>query len=146
MSCTLTDIYVATVLHQHNMRMLHWNVRGEDFDAAHKLFEEMTDELGKHIDVIAEAMIMSGLTPLALPCVIEYAKEADFNILVLETGKCYDSEEAYKALQIIFTQLLDMYERAEEDSNISRSAKLMLDKNYEFLSLEAKYKNVARLK
>ena len=145
--CPLTKLYVATVMHQHNMRILHWKVVGEGFDAAHKLFEDMTNTLGEHIDAIAEVLIMGGFNPLTLQQVISCAQGEDFSILELDPCINYDSEDAYRALQCIFTHLLCLYEEAKESDMVPQNVKDgMIQKHYEFLSLEAKYKNIARMK
>jgi starvation-inducible DNA-binding protein len=38
----------------------HWNVKGSDFIQLHKLFDELYEEMGEHVDTIAERMAALG--------------------------------------------------------------------------------------
>lgn len=38
----------------------HWNVKGSDFIQLHKLFDDLYEEMGEHVDTIAERMAALG--------------------------------------------------------------------------------------
>lgn len=49
----LTDLHSQT-------KFAHWNVKGPNFIALHKLFDELADELAEHVDEIAERVTALG--------------------------------------------------------------------------------------
>lgn len=46
------------------LKQAHWNIKGSDFIALHKLFDEVAEELEGHIDTIAERIEALGGTAL----------------------------------------------------------------------------------
>lgn len=46
------------------LKQAHWNVKGPEFIALHKLFDEVAEELEEHIDTIAERAAALGGTVL----------------------------------------------------------------------------------
>jgi starvation-inducible DNA-binding protein len=45
---------------QTQCKQAHWNVRGPDFIALHKLFDEITEDAEEYVDLIAERAIQLG--------------------------------------------------------------------------------------
>lgn len=45
-------------------KQAHWNVKGQQFIALHKLFDEIAEELEEHIDTLAERVTALGGTAL----------------------------------------------------------------------------------
>ena len=41
-------------------KQAHWNVKGPNFIALHKLFDELYDEVGEHVDDLAERLVALG--------------------------------------------------------------------------------------
>lgn len=54
---SVTDLYAQ-------LKQAHWNVKGPEFIALHKLFDEIAEELEEHIDTIAERAAALGGTVL----------------------------------------------------------------------------------
>lgn len=52
------DLYAQT-------KQAHWNVKGTEFIALHKLFDAIAEEVENHIDIIAERITSLGGTTLA---------------------------------------------------------------------------------
>jgi len=52
-----TDLYAQ-------LKQAHWNVKGPEFIALHKLFDEIAEELEGHVDTIAERITALGGTAL----------------------------------------------------------------------------------
>lgn len=46
------------------LKQAHWNVKGSDFIALHKLFDELAEDLEEHVDAIAERITALGGTAL----------------------------------------------------------------------------------
>lgn len=45
---------------QTQAKQAHWNVKGPDFIALHKLFDEVNDAVGEYVDEIAERAVQLG--------------------------------------------------------------------------------------
>jgi len=52
------DLYAQT-------KQAHWNVKGPEFIALHKLFDDIAEDVENHIDIIAERITSLGGTTLA---------------------------------------------------------------------------------
>jgi starvation-inducible DNA-binding protein len=44
----------------HQAKQAHWNVKGENFIALHKLFDEIVDSAEEYMDLIAERAVQLG--------------------------------------------------------------------------------------
>jgi len=53
----LSDLYSQT-------KQAHWNVKGEEFIALHKLFDEFAEDLAGYVDEIAERAVQLGGTAM----------------------------------------------------------------------------------
>jgi starvation-inducible DNA-binding protein len=47
---------------QTQCKQAHWNVKGPDFIALHKLFDEINEEVEEYVDLIAERLVQLGGT------------------------------------------------------------------------------------
>ena len=45
---------------QAQCRQAHWNVKGPDFIALHKLFDDVNESVGEYIDLLAERVVQLG--------------------------------------------------------------------------------------
>lgn len=45
---------------QTQMKQAHWNVKGPNFIALHKLFDEIYEAVGEYVDLIAERIVQLG--------------------------------------------------------------------------------------
>jgi starvation-inducible DNA-binding protein len=52
-----TDLYAQ-------LKHAHWNVKGKEFIALHKLFDELAEEINGHVDIVAERITSLGGTAL----------------------------------------------------------------------------------
>src|SRR2546428_4505439 len=48
-------------------KQAHWNVKGPQFIALHKLFDEINDAGGEYVDLLAERVVQLGGTPQGTP-------------------------------------------------------------------------------
>lgn len=63
--CQLLNARLADVIDlQRQAKQAHWNVKGPQFIALHKLFDEISGSLDEHIDDIAERITALGGTAL----------------------------------------------------------------------------------
>lgn len=45
---------------QTQCKQAHWNIKGEDFIALHKLFDEINEDVEEYIDLVAERVVQLG--------------------------------------------------------------------------------------
>lgn len=66
-----TDLYLQ-------LKHAHWNIKGKEFIALHKLFDEIAEEIEDQVDVIAERITALGGT--AFGTVQEVAKNTELRV------------------------------------------------------------------
>lgn len=119
------------------MKHAHWNIKGKEFIALHKLFDEIAEEVENQVDVIAERVTSLGGT--ALGTVQEIVKNT--NLRVFPTN-IFDMEEIIVHLAHNFAILgelardhIDASEKLDDmaTNDIYIDLVRMLDKNLWFL-------------
>ena len=61
--CTLLNARLADTSDMTTMaKQAHWNVKGPNFIALHKMFDELWDDLNDYVDLIAERIAQLGST------------------------------------------------------------------------------------
>ena len=68
-------------------KQAHWNVKGPDFIALHKLFDEVYEHAGEHVDLIAERIVqLGGVAEGTVRAVAKRSKLPDYP-LTISSGK-----------------------------------------------------------
>lgn len=90
-------------LHESNIRLLHWNSYGEEFNDSHKaITEEYYELFATNIDKVSEIMGMLDITPPNYIEVIPLIKEENNRYLMVKSDKIYTREEIINILDVIF--------------------------------------------
>lgn len=90
-------------LHESNIRNLHWNTAGEEFDDAHKVItEEYYDLFATNIDKISEIMGMLDIPVPNYVQVIDVIKSSNRHFIVVKSDKLYNRGEIITLLDTIF--------------------------------------------
>lgn len=100
------------ILHENNMRCLHWNCVGHDFMTAHGVAEEYTEHICSDIDKLAEFNDILGNSPNQVN-LIEAAKiieESDKKLFLVDPSKYYSADDVYKCMTIILSDLKSVIE------------------------------------
>ena len=100
------------ILHENNMRCLHWNCVGHDFMTAHGVAEEYTEHICSDIDKLAEFNDILGNSPNQVN-LIEAAKiieESDKKLFLVDPSKYYSADDVYKCITIILSDLKSVIE------------------------------------
>lgn len=95
------------ILHENNMRCLHWNCVGHNFMTAHGVAEEYTEHICSDIDKLAEFNDILGNSPNQVN-LIEAAKiieESDKKLFLVDPSKYYSADDVYKCVTIILSDL-----------------------------------------
>lgn len=100
------------ILHENNMRCLHWNCVGHDFMTAHGVAEEYTEHICSDIDKLAEFNDILGNSPNQVN-LIEAAKiieESNKKLFLVDPSKYYSADDVYKCMTIILSDLKSVIE------------------------------------
>lgn len=100
------------ILHENNMRCLHWNCVGHNFMTAHGVAEEYTEHICSDIDKLAEFNDILGNSPNQVN-LIEAAKiieESDKKLFLVDPSKYYSADDVYKCITIILSDLKSVIE------------------------------------
>lgn len=100
------------ILHENNMRCLHWNCVGHNFMTAHGVAEEYTEHICSDIDKLAEFNDILGNSPNQVN-LIEAAKiieESDKKLFLVDPSKYYSADDVYKCVTIILSDLKSVIE------------------------------------
>ena len=95
------------ILHENNMRCLHWNCVWHNFMTAHGVAEEYTEHICSDIDKLAEFNDILGNSPNQVN-LIEAAKiieESDKKLFLVDPSKYYSADDVYKCVTIILSDL-----------------------------------------
>lgn len=141
----LKKLFSMLVLYQHNVKMLHWNVIGCDFDSIHAVLGEYADKMGLFIDDVAEIMLQLDMDILSLHEVMEYLeKDEDYNYIELRSGEKFETDDVFKYIHVFFTQLISVYEEIYKDQDLDGSIISELQTQQFWFRKEALYKNKHR--
>lgn len=68
-----------------SIKQAHWNVKGPNFIALHKLFDEFSDEVGEHVDTTAERVTaLGGIAEGTLQAVSKRTSLAAYSLTLTE--------------------------------------------------------------
>jgi DNA-binding ferritin-like protein len=142
----LKNLLSALILHHHNFRILHWNVSGVDFDPVHSLMGDYYDKLGGLVDDVAEICISLGIQPVNLHEALELlGNDGEEKYLELSGGTLFTSKDCFEKSEIIFRQLINMYQKLYSDKSIPESIINVLQEHQQWFRKECEYKNKRRL-
>lgn len=89
---------------QSQTKQAHWNVKGPDFVALHKLFDEIYDDVGSYVDEIAERGVQLGGTMYGT--VRSSAAQSSLTEYPLEIKSCRDHAAALSSALAAFGKLV----------------------------------------
>ena len=137
------------ILHENNMRCLHWNCVGHNFMTAHGIAEEYTDHICSDIDTLAEFNDILGNSPNQVN-LIEAAKiieESDKKLFLVDPSKYYSADDVYKCMTIILSDLKSVIEELldEIDDDSVAGIHSELETMHHYYHFQRDYLNKHRL-
>ena len=137
------------ILHENNMRCLHWNCVGHDFMTAHGVAEEYTEHICSDIDKLAEFNDILGNSPNQVN-LIEAAKiieESDKKLFLVDPSKYYSADDVYKCVTIILSDLKSVIEELldEIDGDTVAGIHSELETMHHYYHFQRDYLNKHRL-
>lgn len=137
----LNSSLASTTDLQAQLKQAHWNIKGKEFIALHKLFDELAEAVEEQVDIIAERITSLGGTALGT-----IAQAASNTQLPLYPVDIFTAEQHIAHLSHHFAILSELsranIERTEELGDMATNdvyidLTRMLDKNMWFLEAHA---------
>lgn len=119
------------------LKQAHWNVKGPEFIALHKLFDELAEEVEEQVDVIAERVIALGGT--AMGTLQQAVNNTELNTYPIDIFEAKDHlKHLIQNFAILGESARENMKRTEEledmaTNDIYVDLTRMLDKNLWFL-------------
>lgn len=145
----LTVLLAKLIIHESNMRCLHWLVKGSEFDNSHSGFTTSYYEMiSNDIDYVAECLMRNDKDVLNYEEALEIAREE--NSSMIDSDKKYASVEAAQICNQIFSSILLSLEAVLESTDIKDNIKNVgirssLESMYERYDKEKRFLNKRRL-
>lgn len=139
-------LLASLILFTHNTKILHWKIGGVDFDPVHEKLGSYYALLDGLIDEIAEIGMQFDINPVGLFTALQLLEtDTGYNYLVLDGTESFDSKKAFENIQIMFTSLLSLYEKACSVKIITSDVVNKLEEHMFIIRKELSYKNKQRL-
>ena len=136
-------LFASLIIYKHNLHTLHWKVTGCHFDCIHELMDNYTKQFDSFIDEVAEIMLICEQNPLSLQgCIMFAEQDTECNYLILTPTENYDAEACFKNIGVMFSGLLDIYNKTCE--TLPKELSATLDQHMYWLRIENDYKNKRR--
>jgi DNA-binding ferritin-like protein len=139
----MLEVLLASLIkNQYNLRLLHWNVSGCDFDTTHTIMDGYIDKFSDYIDLIAELILRNNNH-------VPDSREIDTIARENNVGKPiksqpYSTEKTFNIVQIIFNEIITIINKCYEN-NYENYVNSELDNLQSWFTLEGKYKSRNRL-
>ena len=137
-------------LYESNIRNLHWNAAGEEFNDAHKsITEEYYELMAENIDKTAEIL---GIYDFLAPNYVEVLlilKSSEKEFKLVESDKLYNRAEIIELIDIMFGDIIeileDILENGDEDLEMNAGVKSELENILYTFTFQKNYINKRRL-
>jgi len=135
----------ALIVNSHNVRILHWNIVGIDFDPVHEKLGSYYDILTEFVDDIAETCVMLEVPPVGIHEAFAILKEDRRPFTSLSGGKKYTSTESFELISEMFGSLIELYQEICSMDSLPGDVINKLQEHLYRIRKELQYKNKARL-
>lgn len=139
----LERLFVASIIYEHNMRMIHWNCNGCHFDRIHAISDEYAEKFNDNIDSIAEMIMMLGGKTMSLACVLDFANDDTEEYIIIK-DYIEDGVESYNTIGRMLSHIVSLYD-AVSHTDIPADIISELQAQQYYFRLEGQYKNNRRL-
>lgn len=110
-------------LYESNMRNLHWNSAGEEFNDSHKsITEEYYELLAETVDKISEIMAIFEINAPNYVEVLMIIKQCEKSFLVVESTKLYSRADVVRLIDVMFKDIIELIVDVLEDYTFENPA------------------------
>ena len=105
---TFETYHALLTLTENNMRVIHWKLKGDDFDVVHPRYASYYEKLGEMMDETAEQMITMGHAPMNISnTLMHLGKDTDVDATIMNPELDYTSRIADETTYKMFNELYD---------------------------------------
>jgi DNA-binding ferritin-like protein len=138
-------LLACLILNGHNLRVLHWNIKGLDFDPVHSLLGGYYDQIGEYIDAVAELGMQANINPLGLMEAMNLLDSDEGQHEIYSGETLFTSKEVFDKINNMFTMMIGCYDAAMKAGNLTDDIVNKLQEHQNWLRLELSFKNKKRL-
>jgi len=142
----LQRLLAALTLFQQNLKILHWNIVGIDFDSTHALLGDYYDDFEDFIDDTAEFCKTLNVSVLNLNDVISILEQDSISFVSLNGDESFTSKDCFVQISDMFEILIKIYDDVLAVGNIPGSIVNKMQEHQQWLRKECQFKNKQRLK
>ena len=137
-------------LYESNIRLLHWNTVGEEFNDAHKeITEPYYEMIAKDIDRVAEIMGMLNIMPPNYLEVYAIVKKYKEDYVVIDSNKLYNRSEISDKIGHMFEDITNIIAEILDDDELEDSKQVAIKSELESImydfDFQRRYINKRRL-
>lgn len=133
-----------------NIRMLHWNAKGDEFGYVHDtLTNDLYEKLSDDVDRVAEIMIRLSCRPLNILEIVQVQQKNIEDIFIVNSNYLYDKDSVYKNIQKMLKSIMETIEEILELEVIqdvkNTGIRSDLEAMHNEYDIERRFKNARRL-
>lgn len=137
-------------IYESNIRLLHWNTVGEEFNDAHKeITEPYYEMIAKDIDRVSEIMGMINIFPPNYLEVYAIVKKYNENYVVVDSGKLYNRREISEKIGAMFGDITDIISEILDSDDLQSTKQAAIKSELESImfdfDFQRRYINKRRL-
>ena len=141
----LREFHASISLYKHNHQILHWKVKGAEWDKTHTIMQDYYEKLEADLDLVGEMCLQCGFNPVSVIEAIDIAKESSERRLILGSSDDFFKDEVWEKSSYMFNHLLTLIERVKNNPGITGDTKSELEVLEAYYRLQAKYKLPRRM-
>lgn len=147
---SLVLLHSVLRIHESNIRNLHWNATGMDFDDSHKsITEEYYELFASTIDEVAEIMSMLDIAPPNYIDVLGVIKASERKFRMVDVNRLYDRQTIVEYINDIFTDIVSLLQEVLAEDIIQNPVNVGIKAELESLvykfDFQKRYINKRRL-
>ena len=138
---TFETYHALLTLTENNMRVIHWKLKGDDFDVTHSRYGMYYEKLGEMMDETAEQMITMGHTPMNISnALMHLGKDIGVDATIMNPELDYDSQIADKATYKMFKELYNFASSLAVDAALPADVQDIFMGHAKWFRIEGLYK------
>lgn len=138
---TFETYHALLTLTENNMRVIHWKLKGNDFDVVHPRYGMYYEKLGEMMDETAEVMITMGHVPMNISnTLMHLGKDIGVNATIMNPELDYTSKIADETTYKMFKELYDFASHLAVDAALPADVQDIFMGHAKWFHIEGLYK------
>ena len=138
---TFETYHALLTLTENNMRVMHWKLKGDDFDMVHPRYASYYEKLGEMMDETAEQMITMGHVPMNISNTLMYlGKDIGVDATIMNPELDYTSKIADEITYKMFSELYDFASHLAVDAALPADVQDVFMGHAKWFRIEGLYK------